>query len=112
MCPGIGGHLPGDDQRLTGWVVRDATARSLEAGSEQDCSIWGDRMVPLNVDFHELYKIQQFLSRVSLDTGLQVLLEKAHFTAKYSCLGVGSAPGGCSCDPNPTPHPWGTCHSD
>lgn len=64
-------------------------------------------MVPLNVDFHRLCKIQQFLSGFSLDRGLQVLLEKAHFTAKYSCLGVGSAPGGCSCDPSPNPHPQG-----
>lgn len=69
-------------------------------------------MVPLNVDFPELYKIQQFLSRFSLERGLQVLLEKAHFPAKYSRLGVGSAPGGCSGDPNPHPHPWGACHSD
>lgn len=43
VCPGIGGHLPENDQSFAGWVVRDASARSLEAGSEQVCSIWETR---------------------------------------------------------------------
>lgn len=33
------------------------SARPLGAGSEQDCLFWVDKMVPLNLDFHELYKI-------------------------------------------------------
>lgn len=31
--------------------------RSLEVSHEQDCSFWRDKMVPLNLDISELYKI-------------------------------------------------------
>lgn len=48
-CPGICGHLPGHEAKgsCDGLVMSEA-GRSLGAGSEQDHSLWGDKMVLLN----------------------------------------------------------------
>ena len=48
-CPGICGHLPGHGAKVScdGLVMSEA-GRSLRAGSEQDHSLWGDKMVLLN----------------------------------------------------------------
>lgn len=58
MCiRGLVGISQGVTKVLWGGLVKGESGRSLGAGSEQDCLFWVDKMVPLNLDFYELYKI-------------------------------------------------------